>query len=133
MRNDIITEARSWIGTRWRHQGRNASGIDCVGLIIRVGNDLGIFEHECRTYTRRTVGKRFDAYFEEAGMTRLPFARAQPGDVVVTSDNSFPCHCGILTDKGFVHAYAARKRCLEEPIDIWRDRIICAMAWPGVT
>lgn len=46
---DLVAEARSWVGTRWRHQGRRKKaiepsvmrelgGVDCVGLVIELAN-----------------------------------------------------------------------------------------------
>jgi cell wall-associated NlpC family hydrolase len=41
----IIAEARTWIGTPWRHQAyQKGVGCDCAGLIRGVGNALGIFD-----------------------------------------------------------------------------------------
>lgn len=47
----IIKTARTWLGTKFHHQGRikrskqNLGGCDCVGLIIGIGNELGIKSH----------------------------------------------------------------------------------------
>ena len=49
IRDDIIRETRTWIGTRWQHQGRIKQneqfhgGVDCLGLILEVGNVLNLF------------------------------------------------------------------------------------------
>ena len=40
-RRDIVAEARKWVGVPYRHQGRGARGIDCVGLLIEVANGVG--------------------------------------------------------------------------------------------
>jgi hypothetical protein len=43
--DEIVTEARSWINTRYRHQGRlKGVAVDCVGLIIGVGINLDILD-----------------------------------------------------------------------------------------
>lgn len=40
--DEIVTEARSWVGTRYVHQHRaKGHGVDCVGLIIGVGLATG--------------------------------------------------------------------------------------------
>ncbi len=41
-RGEVQTLARTWIGVPWRHQGRNRSGIDCGGLVVKVGQELGL-------------------------------------------------------------------------------------------
>jgi cell wall-associated NlpC family hydrolase len=45
MREQIVEEARKYLGVRFRHQGRTVAGIDCAGLILNVGNDLGLIEY----------------------------------------------------------------------------------------
>lgn len=46
LQNDIIFEARKWLGTPFRHQGRtmktleSRGGVDCLGLIIGVADSL---------------------------------------------------------------------------------------------
>jgi cell wall-associated NlpC family hydrolase len=43
-RAEIIAEARTWLKTPWRHQGRlKGIGCDCVGHIVCVPRALGIF------------------------------------------------------------------------------------------
>lgn len=38
----IITAARAQLGTPFRHQGRSAQGVDCVGLLICIGRALDL-------------------------------------------------------------------------------------------
>ena len=35
----VVDCARSWIGTRFRHQGRSRSGVDCLGLLVMVAKE----------------------------------------------------------------------------------------------
>ena len=41
-RDDIVRQARTYIGVRWRQFGRNYGGVDCIGLILAVCQDLGV-------------------------------------------------------------------------------------------
>ncbi len=44
--SDIAQQARSWLGTRFHHQGRlkhnanDAGGCDCLGLLVGVAEEL---------------------------------------------------------------------------------------------
>lgn len=38
----FVAAARSYIGVPWKHQGRSRAGLDCIGLIILAGRDIGI-------------------------------------------------------------------------------------------
>lgn len=33
---EVIVEARTWLGVPFRHQGRSRTGVDCIGLVIAV-------------------------------------------------------------------------------------------------
>ena len=45
-KQDIVAEARKWLGTNFHHQGRikkcstNKGGCDCIGLVIGIIRDL---------------------------------------------------------------------------------------------
>ncbi len=44
----IISQARTWLGTKYHHQGRlkksarGFGGVDCIGLVIGIIDELGI-------------------------------------------------------------------------------------------
>lgn len=122
----VVEEARKWLGTRWRHQGRNKHGIDCAGLVIKVANDLELSTFDTRNYARGTSGDPFVHYFTGAGMVEVQIEDVKEGDVVLTEDTNFPCHCGFVSTKRgqlhFVHAYAQRKKVVEEPLSHWLNR-----------
>ncbi len=43
MQNELIATARSYIGTRFHHQGRlKGKGIDCLGLLVCVAQELSL-------------------------------------------------------------------------------------------
>lgn len=45
-RAQIVEEARSYLGTKWLHQGRTRDGVDCAGLVACVGNALGLIAYD---------------------------------------------------------------------------------------
>ena len=137
-REDIAAAARAWKGVRWKHQGRTRQGIDCAGLVVLVGRDLGILDYDHRGYPRDPDGT-FAAHFDRA-LERIALADKQAGDVVVFTQSRLPCHCGILTERygelSVVHAHLTRRRVIEEPLKA--AEAICGPAtrcyrFPGVT
>ena len=40
-REGFLAEARKLLGTPWRHRGRSARGVDCVGLLLLAGWNSG--------------------------------------------------------------------------------------------
>jgi hypothetical protein len=58
----ILAAARSWLGTPWRHQGRlKGVAVDCGGLIIGVGKELGLLDFDIRAYGRIPDGQQLRA------------------------------------------------------------------------
>lgn len=135
-RNDIVSEARKYLNVPWRHQGRNAAGLDCCGLIIRVANDLGLADYDIAAYSRRTTGEQFLHHFLDAGMAEVPVSGRLPGDVLITEDRTFPCHCGFVTLRHgyefFLHAYAGKRKVIEQELDPWLHKAVTVLRFPGL-
>jgi cell wall-associated NlpC family hydrolase len=99
---NIVTEARTWKGTRFVHQGRvKGLGVDCVGFISEVAKNVGIVDVEIP----------LDYRPHEDGAAMLVLLKEhmdlveemQPGDVVAFVDEavrnrSIPRHLAIVTE-----------------------------------
>ena len=136
LREEVVEEARSWIGTRWRHQGRTRHGIDCAGLVIVVAQKFGLQDTNPVDYPRRTSGDKFVTYFRAAGMVDIPYSERRPGDVVLVQDHGLPCHCGFFSIKRgvdhYIHGYAIRRQVVEEPIAPWLPKVTHVLRFPGI-
>lgn len=108
---DIVTEARTWIGVRWKHQGRDRDGIDCAGLVLKVAHGLGATDFDTRDYLPQSQDESMLALCDEH-MERVDVARS--GDVaVIRYDGSR--HMGIVGDYiygglSLIHAYSRAPR-----------------------
>lgn len=135
-RDDIVAAARSKIGTPFRHQGRGDHGLDCVGLVIVLGKELGVLDYDVRTYQKRTNGHQFMTYFRESGLREATWADRRIGDVVVMHDQHFPCHVAVLSSvqpDAIVHAHAMRRGVLEEAYTPhWHKRFVGLYRFPGI-
>lgn len=136
-REDIVSEARTWIGTPWRHQGRTKQGIDCAGLVVKVAHTLQFTDFDILDYARNTRGMEFMRYFGEH-MDEIPIVQVQEGDVILFRDSKFPCHSAIVSskqgEKHIIHAYARRKQVIEEPLtEDWRSLWVAAFRFRGVS
>ena len=68
----IVAQARTWLGTRFHHQGRlkanaeHKGGVDCLGLIVEVSRELNITDknggllasHDMTDYSWLPSGER---------------------------------------------------------------------------
>lgn len=118
-RDDVLKAARRWLGTRWRHQGRGVHGLDCIGLLVAVGTELGVPHQDLRVYARTAKGIDFLARFR-AQLAEVALSDARPGDIAVMVWGPYPCHCGFLSERfgrpHLIHAAALRHAVVEEPL-----------------
>lgn len=120
---DVVIEARSWLGTPFRHQGRiKGVGVDCAGLVVGVAQALGIEISDLSGYARTPSADGLRRHVE-AQSVRV--AEAQPGDVYLMRFEREPQHLGIASDIGIIHAFSAPGKCVEHGIDaLWKSRIV---------
>lgn len=137
IRNDIVNKAREFMGTPFHHQGRlKGVGVDCIGLLTGVAEELGIKLVDNTKYTRNPDGKHFMEQMRK-NMSEIPVDEAQIGDVIIfwfDRHTKFPQHAGILTDIGIIHTYGDVGKVTENTLtDKWKEQMITAFQFPGVT
>lgn len=128
-RQQVIEQARSYLGVRFRHQGRTREqGLDCFGLVIRVCHDLGLSAFEWMGYGRDPDPREVMRVGEEQ-LHRIYWPEVQAGDVVLMAWGSWPCHVAILADKAhpfsLIHAYAGARKVCEIRMDAQLQQAIC--------
>lgn len=132
-----MQEARSYLGTPWRHQGRTRRGIDCAGLVVLVSRALGLADYDSTGYQRRPQSGDFVGHFDK-NLTRRPRGEALPGDVILFRDRQYTCHSAIVSERHgkptIVHAYARRRRVVEEYLDQddWENKIMHVYSFPAL-
>ena len=132
-REQIVQEARKWVGTPFVHLGRRRGlGIDCAGLVLCIARDLGLADwlEAYSTYSRQPVG---DEVLRACRERLQEKQRIEPGDVIVFRNPRSACHAAIASDKGIIHAHAGIGRVVETALDAkWRKRIAGIFSLPGV-
>jgi cell wall-associated NlpC family hydrolase len=48
----LVREARTYMGVRWRHQGRDRRGLDCAGLVVASLRGIGRAVRDSTAYGR---------------------------------------------------------------------------------
>lgn len=142
----VVAEARAWLGTPFRHQGRRkGEGVDCIGLVVGVGAALGLIDLAGRSDEER---RRLATYRRtpngfalrrgcDAVLDRIALRAAGAGDVLLFAGHRLPQHLGIVSDRGgaagLIHCNAEVGRCVEHRLDeSWRARIVQAYRFKGV-
>ncbi len=131
-RAEFVAQARTYLGVKFKHQGRSRQGLDCWGLPKVVAADFGIELPENRTYPRRPPNDLMVSTLNQS-LTRIPNSEARDGDLVIFALGSAAIHCGILTDRGVIHANGGVGKVVEHGlIPSWRRRIVATYQIPGV-
>ena len=139
-RANVVNCARAWVGTRFHHQARERNvGVDCIGLVIGVGRDLGLVseDFDVPPYGRLPNGV---SLMEAAHLHMTPVTREamQPGDVVVVSFDAHPQHFCILAPYrhgglAIIHAAAKQGRVIETRLMFSQAmKFEAAFSLPGV-
>ena len=136
-RDDIVNEARTWIGVKWKHQGRTRDGIDCAGLIVLVGKSLGLTNYDYTEYRRHSQSVNFADYFLDGGGIKKNAKDVSAGDILIFRQVQYPCHSAIVSKKNgilhIIHSYVPRRVVFEESLSkLWLERRIYAFSYPGI-
>lgn len=125
-REQVLAEARSWLGTPFHHQGRlKGVGVDCIGLVVGVARALGMAATDRPGYARTPDGETLTAALD-AQMRRIKAADA--GDVLLLRIRRLPQHVGFLGEGGtLIHAHSGADKVVETPMtDRWWERVVAA-------
>lgn len=144
---DVVEQARKYVDTPFLDKGRRmGQGVDCVGLVLCVAEDLGIKDRDgvplLRTDYTDYPRQPNDSFVHETCVKRLerqaPGSPFTPGSVVSLRVPTFPCHVGIIAEREdilyLIHAYdSGHRKCNEIIFDIgWMRRVVGIFKFSGV-
>lgn len=117
---DIVRVARTYIGVRYRHQGRTREGVDCIGLPALVCRDLGMVGYDASAYAKVSEGSEM-LDFCASNLRTVCRADLAPGDILVQT-NGHARHMAIVADYpqgglSIIHAWITNKRVVEVRLD----------------
>lgn len=139
VRELITDEARKYLGVKWRHQGRTVHGLDCIGLLARVGIDLGLAceSKDHKVYPRIPSDHFLIESLIDTGCNFVGYEDRREGDILIFKQKSLPCHCGILSKKynqfHIIHSHMFVGKVIEEQLSKeWDKCIIQALSFPRI-
>lgn len=148
LRNQIVEEAESWIGTPYQHQAMvkgDGGGVDCAMLIAGVAINIGIMDKSIRKDIP-PYPMEWHFHNDVPLMTNImeifgckkrnisSLASLKPGDIVAFQLGRVPSHLGLYVgDNLFIHAYGGVKFVTKNELSAqWADRFHSAYRYPGV-
>ncbi len=139
-RSSIVAEARSWIGTPYRHQGSlKGVGCDCLGLVRGVWRGvIGAEPERAPPYARDWAEASGDEAFARAArahLVEIDPVQFLPGDVLLFRyAPRYPAkHAAIVTElEAMIHAHDGARVCEVAVAPWWRRRLAFAFRFPGV-
>lgn len=133
-REQIVQKAREFVGTPYHHQGRlKHVGVDCVGLVVCIAEELGIAIEDQTRYPQNPDGSLLPHVRTQ--LEEIPVEEAKAGDIYMVYVHKFdlPQHFLLITDYGIVHAFnGGLKKVVETTIGKWKKRIVTAFKFKGV-
>lgn len=134
---EVVAIARSWLGTRFRHQGRrkinqhDKGACDCIGLILGVANELHI---KCRSsgqpimdldrhdYPLITSDNILSSALDYS-FCKSSSLVAKPGDIMLMNVAGNAQHVGICSDYqdsafGLIHAHLSTQKVVEHRLNL---------------
>ncbi len=131
--DDIVSAARSCIGTKFVHQGRAPGvGLDCAGVVSHVIDSLGYAHDGPAAYGRLPFAGMLEQVLDRQEYLRK-VTDMQAGDVMLMRFVGDPQHLGVCAGETMIHAYLQAGRCVEHQIDrTWRNRVVSVYRFEGV-
>lgn len=139
-REQIQAAARKIVGSEWVHQGRDpASGMDCIGVIAWVAEQVGIEFNDRTDYSREPEGELLVDEFRER-FDEIEISEAREGDILIlrTAGTRLPHHVAILArgeaEYMLIHSieFSSLKRTVEEPYRRWQKLVTHAFRFRGL-
>ena len=122
--DDIVEEARGWIGTPFHHQARlKGHGVDCVGLLVGVAMALGIRHCDRKDYSRMPDGVSLEKELD-AQLDQVPLDQVMPGDVLMFRMPRLPRHVAIYAGETMIHSTSDAGRVVEVNLDAYWQRAL---------
>jgi len=133
----IVAQARTWLGTKYHHQGRlkksarGPGGVDCLGLIIGVVAELGLQDGDDNPLSQADEFN-YSMYPERGRLVRsiskhlkqVPIEKMAVGDVLLFKTFNDPQHVGLLSrypnsgELGLIHCNSSAGKVVEQPLSL---------------
>lgn len=120
LRERVVEIAMMYENVRFHHAGRDANGVDCVGLLVRAAEEAGIEVIDDRSYSPVINAEYMMFRLNQMCRHRLPGEPIQLGDVLAFKVGKSIQHVGLITQVApmrVIHAHQGVGRVVEHELD----------------
>jgi cell wall-associated NlpC family hydrolase len=148
---DILDQARTWLGTKYHHQWRlkkserGGGGVDCIGLVIGVIGELGMQDGNGNPLTEADEFN-YSMYPEQGRLVRsiskhflaVPLDERRIGDLLLFRTFRDPQHVGLMSEypsggAGLIHCNSSAGQVVEQPLtDTWLRMLMHVYRFPDL-
>jgi cell wall-associated NlpC family hydrolase len=131
---DMMTFARSLVGTPYRDKGRNELGLDCLGFVWFVLNKFQLWpadQEDPRDYGRKVDERMMRAVIKRCTRVQAPI----DGCIILIrwKTDPHPTHIGFYSKGNFLHCYERVGSVVEHGYRYpWNRLTYGCFALPGV-
>jgi hypothetical protein len=138
-RQEIIEQARTWIGTKFRYQGRikqnqnNKGGVDCLGFIIGLCDEIDfkhnnnlISHYDTIIYSKKPNYEELQKKFAEIFFIK-DIKDIDISDIILKKIYNNQYHLMLYTGKTFIHASSIARMVVEHNVDRIEECVIYSM------
>lgn len=129
-RVQFVAAARSYLGAEFKHRGRSAEKMDCLGLVVLSMRDVGFSMVDRRAYGRDPVKDGIREAARAHFGNPIPLSDLQPGDLVLMQWHQQPNHVAVVGDYllgglSIIHSLLEAGRVVEQRLaDPWPRRLL---------
>lgn len=104
---ELVTEARTWEGVRFRHQGRSRSGVDCIGLPVCILRAKGLLPEDFADNACYGRAPNTSEFIDTVRRFCTEIGKPENGCLTVFKwpDAKFPSHAAVIDGVYMIHAY----------------------------
>lgn len=122
--DELLTYARTLIGTKFRHHGRIPGlALDCAGVVVSIAKEFQLNYEDKTGYGPNPS----NGLLEEALDTQPCLMRVndmQPGDVLLMHFGGEPRHLAIYAGETIIHGYSdVGQVCEHRFSSLWRAKV----------
>jgi cell wall-associated NlpC family hydrolase len=130
----IVSAARSFLGTPFRHLGRApGKALDCAGLAVSVAGAFGLSVDDRDAYGRTPANGLLETMLDaQPGLVRVT-RQPQAGDLLLMRFKGDPQHIAICGGDTIIHAWMTVGKVAEHRFtDQWKSRVVRVYEFSGV-